>query len=120
MGTPANPDGQQPKSNGVPTAILLGAAFLLIALYAAFLGILYFSADDRQMTEIIWSRRTYLLAGAEAIVFVAAGWLFGKEVHRKEAEKATAAEAGAKADAAEAKQKGEDLRTAILTNPTMT
>jgi len=35
-----------------------------------------------------WSRLIYLFSGAEAIVFAAAGFLFGREVNRKRAEQA--------------------------------
>ncbi len=40
-------------------------------------------ADDRT-----WTRAVYIAGGVEAIAFAAAGYLFGKEVHRQEAQKA--------------------------------
>jgi hypothetical protein len=35
-----------------------------------------------------WERYTYLLAGVETVTFTAIGWLFGKEVHREQAQQA--------------------------------
>lgn len=38
--------------------------------------------------ETEWTRAVYLFQGVEAIAFTAAGFLFGREVHRERAEKA--------------------------------
>jgi len=38
--------------------------------------------------ELQWSRSTYLFAGVEAIAYAAAGFLFGREVHRQQAQQA--------------------------------
>jgi hypothetical protein len=62
---------------GVAVFILLATTMLVIFL------ILHVSADEET-----WKRYTYLLTGVEAVVFAAVGWLFGKEVHREQAEKA--------------------------------
>jgi hypothetical protein len=40
------------------------------------------------MSEVVWARYVYLLTGIETITFTAIGWLFGKEVHREQAEMA--------------------------------
>jgi hypothetical protein len=71
------------KSNvalGVAVFILLATTTLI-----AFL-ILHVSTDEET-----WKRYTYLLTGVEAVVFAAVGWLFGKEVHREQAENILAA-----------------------------
>jgi hypothetical protein len=62
---------------GVAVFILLATTMLVIFL------ILHVSTDEET-----WKRYTYLLTGVEAVVFAAVGWLFGKEVHREQAEKA--------------------------------
>ncbi len=40
------------------------------------------------MTDVQWEWYTYLLAGVETTTFTAIGWLFGKEVHREQAQQA--------------------------------
>jgi hypothetical protein len=56
------------------------------------------------LSEVAWNRRVYLLGGVEAIVFTSVGWLFGREVHRSEAQTAKNDAAQAKQDAAQANQ----------------
>jgi hypothetical protein len=105
---------------GVPWGVLLAIALALIGLYVFGVVVLFQSADDSGTSELIWGRYTFLLAGFEAIVFTAVGWLFGREVNRKQAEQAEKATDDAKekaAEAAEAKAKGEGLQRAILSIP---
>jgi len=52
------------------------------------------------LEDVYWARATYIFSGVEAIAFAAAGFLFGREVNRKRAEKA---ESKADAEAKEAK-----------------
>jgi hypothetical protein len=40
------------------------------------------------MTDVVWTRTAYVFNGVETIAFAAAGFLFGSEVHRKQAENA--------------------------------
>jgi hypothetical protein len=94
----------------IAVAILVGFAVLLYHMYRI--------APTRE--EVLWNRSLALFGSVEAIAFTAAGYLFGKEVHREQAQKAeeradaTAAEAGqAQTAAAEARAKGESLRRAI-------
>jgi cytochrome bd-type quinol oxidase subunit 1 len=94
----------------VAIAILAGFALLLYHMYQV--------APTRE--ETLWNRSLVLFGSVEAIAFTAAGYLFGKEVHREQAQKAElradekTAEAGAaRAAAAEAKAKGESLKKAI-------
>ncbi len=65
----------------IPYVIAIG---VLIA-YGFFIHFLVGRADAK---EPDWSRLIYLFSGVEAIVFAAAGFLFGKEVNRKRAENA--------------------------------
>lgn len=86
-------------------------AVVVTMLYVIFVVVLWEQVDD---AEAAWNRRLLLFGGLEAIVFAAIGWLFGKEVHRAEAEKSTqnAKEAG------EARGKGEALADAIRSTTT--
>jgi hypothetical protein len=61
------------------------AVFLLIG-YVFFIN--YMMGLTGLKDDLVWTRNVYLLTGYEAIAFAAAGYIFGKEVHRKEAEKA--------------------------------
>jgi hypothetical protein len=77
-------------------------------------------ATDPKLDEVVWTRMTYLLTGVEAIAFAAAGYFFGKEVHRKQAESAesradAASEQASVAEerATEAETKGKTLRKAL-------
>ena len=62
----------------VAVVALIGFGLLLILLFIA----------NESADELVWTRYVYLLSGVEAIAFAAAGFLFGKEVHRKQAENA--------------------------------
>lgn len=121
MSTPEGPSqGETPKA-GAPTAVLLGIAIALLIGYAVTVFALFEAADNSTVTEPVWSRYIYLLGGLEAIVFTAVGWLFGREVNRKQAEQAEAATNEAKAakkEASDAKVQGNGLKQAILTSGT--
>jgi hypothetical protein len=60
---------------------------VLMVVFAVFIAFLLSEVGVKQAS---WERYVYLLSGVEAIVFAAVGWLFGKEVHREQAEKAEA------------------------------
>lgn len=62
-----------------------------------------------------WQRLTYMSGGMEAIAFAAAGYLFGKEVNRQQAQDATADKKQAQAAAKTATDNGNKLKTLILT-----
>ena len=106
-------DNSNKSKPGAASKWLLPIAVFLLALYVVILSVLLFTADDKDVSENIWGRYTYLLGGLEAIVFTAVGWLFGREVNRKQAEQAEKATE----EAAQAKKKGEGLKQAILTHP---
>ncbi len=62
--------------------------------------------------DLEWTRAVYLLSGVVVIVFAAAGFLFGKEVHRTRAD-----EAAKRADTAESnRREAENSKTAAMTN----
>lgn len=65
----------------IPYVIAIG----IIIAYGFFI---YFLIGKADAEELDWSRLIYLFSGVEAIVFAAAGFLFGREVNRKRAENA--------------------------------
>ena len=94
----------------VAIVILIGFALLLYHMYQI--------APTKE--EALWNRSLALFGSVEAIAFTAAGYLFGKEVHREQAQTAerranekTAEAVEAKVAAAEAQAKGLSLRRAI-------
>jgi hypothetical protein len=95
-------------------------AFLSLLGFAWF--IFYLVRRTPSAGEQEWIRAIYLLNGVEAIVFAAAGFLFGREVHRVRAEKAEQRVEKAETEATKAKDravaaetKGEALSAAIDT-----
>jgi hypothetical protein len=76
-------------------AVALVVAF--VALAVAMLGL----ADG---SDQAWQRRVYIFGAVEAVVFTAVGWLFGREVHRAEAETAKQDAVDARQEAAAARQ----------------
>jgi len=83
------------------------AALLLIALFVAFLVVLYIQRDDPH-----WDRAVFLLSGLEAVVFAGAGALFGTSVQRGTVQAARQDAAAAKADAAKARTLADQTRSA--------
>ncbi|WP_020145217.1 hypothetical protein [Terracoccus sp. 273MFTsu3.1] len=84
--TTTNP--QPAKGNGVPWLALFIVAALVTVVYASLSVAAWVRADDSDVTADVWTRLTFVLHGVEAIAFTAIGWLFGREVHRGEAESA--------------------------------
>ncbi len=68
---------QSPVVVGIACAVLLGYG-----------GVTWFLFRNVGVPSETWTRYTFLLGGIEAIAFAAVGYLFGKEVHRQQAEKA--------------------------------
>ena len=66
----------------------------LFALIVGLLALIGFSSfvvfllDRLTTTDLEWTRAIYLFNGVEAIAFAAAGYFFGREVHRERAERA--------------------------------
>jgi hypothetical protein len=67
------------------TNVALIVSLFVIVAATLLIGFMILDVDALDET---WKRYTYLLTGVEAIVFAAVGWLFGKEVHREQAENA--------------------------------
>lgn len=104
---------------------LLAIAVVVLLGFAALVVYLLLRAGPA--TELEWTRSVYLFGSVEAITFAAAGFVFGREVHRRQAESAEARAdeaqsaaqaarqeaAAAGADVAEAEAKGRALTAAI-------
>jgi hypothetical protein len=71
----------------VMAALVTLFAILGFAGFVALITMLL-SNNSTSMSEVLWGRYVYLLAGIETLTFTAVGWLFGKEVHRGQAEAA--------------------------------
>ena len=70
-------------SNKSSTPTIVALVFLIgFGIYVIHMAQII-NVDDK-----IWTRNTYLLGGIEAVAFAGAGFLFGKEVHRGQAESA--------------------------------
>ena len=101
----------------------IAAVVVAILVLAGFIALMFLLLDRvDSAAEGAWSRYVYLFGAAEALVFTAMGWLFGREVNRSAAESATtrADEATARAEeasklAAGQTAKGEALRSGIET-----
>ncbi len=65
-----------------------GVAILAVLGFAALIILIATLLSNAAMNAAQWERYTYLLAGVETITFTAIGWLFGKEVHREQAQQA--------------------------------
>ena len=64
------------------------AAVVAVCALLMFLVLVILMFLLRSGSETAWGRLVYLLTGVEAVAFAGAGWLFGKEVHRAEAQRA--------------------------------
>jgi hypothetical protein len=69
---PEQDDARWTWQFGVAVALLIGFLVLVVVM-------LFMTGSS---TEIVWQRRVYIFGGAEAIVFTAVGWIFGREVNR--------------------------------------
>jgi hypothetical protein len=75
-------------------------AVVLLVAFAALIAAMMLLANGG---DTVWQRRVYVFGAAQAIVFTAIGWLFGREVNRSTVE-------SAKSDAAQAKQEAASAR----------
>jgi hypothetical protein len=75
-----------PSTDGRAT---LAAVVTIVSLLALLLAVLYL-ASATGASDLAWTRLVYALTPIETIAFAAVGWLFGREVHRQQAQKAEA------------------------------
>jgi hypothetical protein len=64
------------------------APWIGLVAMAAFGWFVYYLIHNLGAGEPQWSRAVYIFGGVEAVAFAAAGFFFGKEVHRERAETA--------------------------------
>jgi hypothetical protein len=88
------------ETNWIANAPLFVAVVALVG-FASIIA--YLLSRTLAATELEWTRAVYLLNGVEAIAFAAAGFLFGKEVHRQQAESAQQLAKEAQEEAADAR-----------------
>lgn len=108
-----SPDPPQEKPSRLKESAALAIGVVAILGFGFFTVYLLRHVAD---TELNWARMIYLFGGVEAIGFAAAGYFFGKEIHRERADKAegraNVAQKEARAGeikASEAEQKLSDL-----------
>ena len=68
-----------------------GAALLVavVALVALGVGAAYLASPGQMAaSELQWARLQYLFGAVQAVAFAGAGWLWGREVHREQADRA--------------------------------
>ncbi|GIW25132.1 hypothetical protein [Meiothermus sp.] len=70
-------NGKEQATFWIGVAVLIGFALLVVYMLSLLAS-----------SETTWSRALYVFAGVEAIAFAAAGYFFGREVHRGQAEMA--------------------------------
>ncbi len=107
--------GDKPTNGRDRAIIWIGAAVL-----AGFALLVIYMLSLLTSSETTWNRALYLFAGVEAIAFAAAGYFFGREVHRQRADGAEARANRAEQQcqqwserALEAEIKGQSLRAAL-------
>ena len=97
---------EQPPGGGTDgnagTLVRTVVTVVLLLAFGVLVVVMLVTSDS--LSEVAWNRRVYLLGGVEAIVFTSVGWLFGREVHRSEAQTAKEDAAQAKKDSARANQ----------------
>jgi hypothetical protein len=84
-------------------------AIVALVCFAGAVGFMFsvvVTDDEKQ-----WARYTYVYAGIEAVAFAAAGFLFGREVHRERAEKAESRATDAEHRATDAKTQAAGAET---------
>jgi hypothetical protein len=86
------------------------AALVILGLFFVILFWVFFHLKGIEQSQ--WEHSVYLLSGIEAIAFAAAGFLFGREVHRARADAAEERadkEESKKENAEKAAEKGKSL-----------
>jgi hypothetical protein len=129
-GGPGTSNGETTVTAGQPTSQAGGflenlrgvlAAAVAVLLLVGFAGLVFFLVGQvGSASEGAWSRYIFLFGAAEALVFTAIGWLFGREVNRQaaqsadaRADQATARAESATQEAAQQEAKGKALRAAV-------
>src|ERR1700761_9167059 len=96
--------------NKLSTPVAIVAVVILIAFVAS---IYFLFTQSATADERLWSRLVYLYGGIEALAFAAAGYLFGREVHRQQAENAEKRADQKAQEASAAERKGVRLAASV-------
>lgn len=89
------------SGNHLPWGWQLAFACALFVMFIVLAVLMLVIADDGEAAA--WERRVYVFGAVEALVFTAIGWVFGREVHRTDAQ-------NAREDAKEANSEARDAR----------
>lgn len=81
-------DTENKENTGSSKLKDLVAPFVAMIALGGFAWIVFDLFGKLNAEELQWTRAMSLLSGVEAIAFAGAGYLFGSEVHRKQAESA--------------------------------
>jgi hypothetical protein len=90
----------QPLPSGPTRTFASWVAAGILLVWLVFLVFMWLNADPKTVSDPQWLRWVFLYGAIEALVFAAAGWIFGREVNRARAENAEkdAREAGQNAE----------------------
>ncbi len=98
-------------TSGKPRSrVIVTAAILVLGLWA---WLTWYMVQNVGLADPQWSRLSFVFAGVEAVVFSAAGWLFGTEIQRRQTEQA-ASEADSQRSRADARETDSDVLKALL------
>jgi hypothetical protein len=97
-------------------ALLPLAALVAVVAFAAFVIAMLRLAGAE---ETAWTRALYLFGGIEAVAFAAGGFVFGREVHRQQAEKAEQRAEQALQQAEQARQRAATVERAAANGQTL-
>jgi hypothetical protein len=88
-----------------------------LAAIVAFGWFVYYMLGQTKTEEKEWTRAVYLFQGVEAVAFAAAGFMFGKEVHRERAEKAEKQAKESEKEAAKGKALADVIKSRAHAHP---
>lgn len=98
--------------NKLSTPVMVVAVVIVVAFVTLTIYLLYMLSSSPN--ETLWGRLIYLYGGIEALAFAAAGYLFGREVHRQEAENAEKRADQQSKEATDATRKGQRLAASVI------
>jgi hypothetical protein len=78
----------QPSPSGPTRTFASWVAAGILLVWLVFLVFMWLNANPEIVKDPQWLRWVFLYGAVEAIVFAAAGWIFGREVNRARAETA--------------------------------
>lgn len=107
-------DGTVTKTGETASKLSTPIVILATAVLIFFIALTLYLYKFVDAEEPAWQRMIYLYGGIQAVAFGAAGYLFGREVSRKQAEDAEKRADEKTKEADDAKTKGHELKGMIL------